>query len=126
MQRVVVEVDMAKYKMVDLPGDEALKLLEKIGEIRGGLTPDMQEVIRYIRNFDEFYTYMRKKFKDYIAPPHKPEDYIRGAVVVDKIKLYKEDEEKRVVIVFDRRVDVDIIVDALRALGYKVEIKKVF
>lgn len=126
MSKVIVEVDMAKYKSVDMPAQDAIKLLEKIAEITGKMTPDMQETIRYIRNFDEFYEYMRKKFKDYIAPPHRPDDYIKGNAVIDKVKLYKRDKEKHVVIIFDRRVSVEAIVEALKGLGYDVEIKKAF
>jgi hypothetical protein len=126
LARAVVEVDLAKYKHVDLPAEDAIKLLEKISERIGGKTNDVSEAIRYIRNFDEFYEYMRKKFKDYIAPPRRPDDYIKGRVVVDKIKLYMDGEVKRVVIVFDRRVDTDLISSCLRELGYEVEIKKAF
>ena len=126
MPRIIVEVNMAKYKSIDMSSDEALRLLKKIAEITGKLTTDMQETMRYIRNFDEFYDYMRKKFKDYIAPPHKPDDYIKGNAVIDKVKLYKKDDERRVVIVFDRRICVETIVEALRELGYDVEIKKAF
>ncbi len=124
--KVTVEVDLAKYKYVDLPAEEALKLLEIISEEFGRRTQDVMEAIRYIRNFEEFYEYMRKKFKDYIAPPKKPDDFIKGVVVVDKLKLYKsEGGERRVVIVFDRRFDLEKLKEALKKLGYEeVEVKK--
>ena len=125
--KVIVEVDLAKYKYVDLPAEEALKLLEVISEEFGRRTQDVSEAMRYIRNFEEFYEYMKKKFKDYIAPPKKPDDFIKGTVVVDKLKLYKsESGERRVVIVFDRRFDLDKLKEALKKLGYEeVEVKKV-
>ncbi|NPA04496.1 MAG: hypothetical protein GXO09_00170 [Crenarchaeota archaeon] len=116
---VVIRVDLARYKYVDLEASEALKLLSKIAEVTGKRGQDLDEAERYIRNFDEFYEYMQKKFKDYIAPPKRTDDYIRGLVVVDKLKLYKKDGEKRVVIVFDRRISVDDIKKALEELGYK-------
>jgi hypothetical protein len=126
LARAIIEVDLAKYKHVDLPVEDAIKLLEKIAERIGGKTNDISETIRYIRNFNEFYEYMRKKFKDYIAPPRRPDDYIKGKVVVDKVKLYMDGESKRVVIVFDRRVDIDLISSCLRELGYEVEVRKSF
>ena len=128
MAKAVIEIDLAKYKYVDLPAADAEKLLETIAEILERRTQDLNEALRYIRNFEEFYEYMRKKFKDFIAPPKRPEDFIKGTVIVDKVKLYKtEGGEKRVVIVFDRRVDIEKIKEALKKIGYdEVEVKKAF
>jgi hypothetical protein len=123
---VILEVDFAKYKSVKLPREEAIELLEKISEILGKTPNDIQETLRYLKNFDEFYEYMRKKFKDYLAPPHRADDYIKGEAIVDKVKLIKEDGKPYVTIIFDRRVPVDILVNALKALGYEVEVKKAF
>ncbi len=124
--RVQLRIDLAKYKSVDLTVDDALRLLDKLVEKLGRSTTDIDETRRYLRNFNEFYEYMQKKFKDYIAPPHRPDDYIRGNVVIDKVKLYVRDGEKRVVLVFDRHVDQSLIEDALRSLGYDVEVIKEF
>ena len=126
MKRITIEIDFAKYKSVKLPKDEAEKLLQALTEILGKKPNDIQETLRYIKNFDEFFEYMRKKFKDYLAPPHRADDYIRGEAVVDKVKLLKENNERYVMIVFDRRVKEDLIRKALEQLGYEVEIKKVF
>ena len=126
MKRITIEIDFAKYKSVKLPKDEAEKFLQALTEILGKKPNDIQETLRYIKNFDEFFEYMRKKFKDYLAPPHRADDYIRGEAVVDKVKLLKENNERYVMIVFDRRVKEDLIRKALEQLGYEVEIKKVF
>ena len=123
-KRVVIEVDMAKYKMVDLSLEDAIRVLEALREKRG--SSDIDETLRYLRNFDEFYEYMRKKFKDYIAPPHRPDDYIRGTATIDKVKLYKSGDEKRAVIIFDRRVKESLLREVLESLGYEVEVKKAF
>ncbi|BEP17550.1 hypothetical protein PYJP_09020 [Pyrofollis japonicus] len=123
---IILEVDFAKYKSVKLPRDEAIELLEKISEMLGKTPNDIQETLRYLKNFDEFYEYMRKKFKDYLAPPHKADDYIKGEAIVDKVKLIKEDDKPYAVIIFDRRISVDLLVNALKALGYEVEVKKAF
>ncbi len=119
MPEAVIRLDLAKYKYVDLPADKALELLNAIAELIGKRTSDMQEAERYIRNFNEFYEFMRKKFKDYLAPPHRPDDYIRGDVVIDKVRLYMEGEEKRVILVFDRRIDIELLKKALNKLGYE-------
>ncbi len=126
MKRITIEIDFAKYKSVKLPKDEAEKLLQSLTEILGKKPNDIQETLRYIKNFDEFFEYMRKKFKDYLAPPHRADDYIKGEAVVDKVKLLKENNEKYVMIIFDRRVKEDLIRKALEQLGYEVEIKKIF
>ncbi len=126
MKRIAIEIDFAKYKLVKLPREDAERLLQALTEILGKKPNDIQETLRYIRNFDEFFDYMRKKFKDYLAPPHRADDYIRGEAIVDKVKLLKENNEKYVVIVFDRRIKEDVISRALEQLGYEVEIKKVF
>ncbi len=126
MAETVVKVDLAKYKFVDLPAEDAIRLLEAITEKLGRESNDIRETIRYIRNFEEFYEYMQKKFKDYIAPPHRPSDYIKGLVVVDKVKLYKREGERRVVIVFDRRVSLDVIKEALEDIGYSYRVVKEF
>jgi hypothetical protein len=119
MAEAVVRLDLAKYKYVDLPAEKALELLNAIADLIGKRTSDMQEAERYIRNFNEFYEFMRKKFKDYIAPPHRPDDYIRGDVVIDKVRLYMEGDERRVVLVFDRRIDVELLRKALNKIGYE-------
>ncbi|WFO75780.1 hypothetical protein J4526_02645 [Desulfurococcaceae archaeon MEX13E-LK6-19] len=121
---VVVKIDIGKYKYVDVPLDDAIRLLEKIISVRGE-TRDLMESLRYLKNFDEFYSYMKKKFKDFITPPKEPKDLVMGKVVVDKVKLYVEDNDKRVIIVFDRRVDVSFIKEMLESIGYEdVEIQK--
>jgi len=121
---VVLRIDISKYKYVDLPVEDADKFLERISERIGRETSDIKEVIRYIRNFDEFYEYAKRKFKDYIAIPHRPDDYIRGTAVIDKVKLYKADDgSKRIVIVFDRRIPLDYIKNALEELGFNVIVK---
>ncbi len=117
---LVIKIDLGKYKHVDLPADKALELIEKLRK-RFPNASDLGEVVRYIRNFEEFYEYMRKKFKDYLPVPHRPDDYIKGVVVVDKVKLYKEGDEKRVVIIFDRRIDVDVLKEVLGEIGYSPE-----
>ncbi len=118
---IEIKVDLGKYKYVDLELDKAINLIEKIIEEKGE-TIDLSETLRFLKNFDEFYNYMKKKFKDFLTPPKSSEDLLLGRVVVDKVKLYVSNDTKRVVIVFDRRVDLDFIKKMLQDLGYS-EIK---
>lgn len=119
-----VEVDLGKYRSVELDLEEAEKLLSIITERLGFESNDVNETYRILRNFDAFYETMKKKFKDYLVPSKSMNDMILGRVVVDKVKLIKEGGKKRVVIVFDRRVPLDVIVEALRELGYEVEVRE--
>ncbi len=119
-----VEVDLGKYRSVELDLDEAEKLLSIITEKLGFESNDVNETYRILRNFEAFYETMKKKFKDYLVPSKSMNDMILGRVVVDKVKLIKEGDRKRVVIVFDRRVPLDVIVEALKELGYEVEVKE--
>ena len=120
---ITIKVDGGKYKWVTLPAEEALKLLEIVENKLGKSPRDLQETMRYVRHFDEFYEMARKKFKDFIAPPHPVDEMIRGDVVIDKIALKKEGDNKLVTIVFDRRVKEDVLKEALKELGYDVKVE---
>ncbi len=123
-KNVTLLIDLGKYRHVTLPVEDSSKLLNKITEKIGKQTFDVEEAQRYIANFDVFYEVMKKKFKDSLAPPKSINDMIRGDIIVDRIILIKENNERRVTIVFDRRVPVDIIKEALEELGYVVNVKR--
>mgnify|MGYP001770885532 CR=1 FL=1 len=122
MPSVTVEVDMGKYKSVTLPVDVAEKLIIEVSRRLNVGSKDVMEAIRIIRNFDEFYDFQQKKFKDYVVPDKDISDMIRGAVVVDSLKLIKRGDVREVTVTFDRRVSEDVIVDALKGLGYEVSL----
>ena len=122
--RVLLEVDMGKYKSVELPVEDAEKLLGIVTRRLGVESNDVHETYRILRNFEAFYEVMVKKFKDYLVPAKSMNDMIRGAVVVDKVKLIKEGGSRRAQIVFDRRVPEEVIIESLRELGYEVEVKR--
>jgi glycerol-3-phosphate cytidylyltransferase-like family protein len=50
---------------------------------------------------------------------------IRGTVLVDRLKLIKEGDQRKIVITFDRRVKEEVVVEALEKLGYEVEVKRI-
>ena len=123
MAKIVVEVDFGKYKNVKLPVDEAEKLIGIITKKLGFESNDVNETYRILRNFDAFYETQKKKFKDYLVPSKSMNDMILGKVIIDTVKLIREDKDY-VVLSFDRRVPLEVIVDALRELGYEVEVKE--
>ncbi len=126
MSKIVVKIDLAKYRYIDLDLDKAKEFLRYIEE-RFGRIRDVEEAERYIENFEEFYNFMKKKFKEFLAIPHRPDDYIKGRVVIDKVRLYKENGTRRVMFVLDRRVDREFIAEALKRLGYEeVVFEKLF
>ncbi|MCE4618857.1 MAG: hypothetical protein F7C82_06245 [Desulfurococcales archaeon] len=122
--KVVVEVDLGKYKNVELPLEEAERLLSIVTDKLGFESSDVNEAYRIMRNFDVFHETQKKKFKDYLVPSKSMNDMILGRVIVDKVKLVKEGNKKIVVLSFDRRVPVEVVVEALKDMGYEVEVKE--
>lgn len=124
MKKVIV-VDAGKYKSVELRIDEAEQVLQHISRALGAESQDLEETYRVLRNFDSFYELSRKKYKDYVVPSKSVNDMIRGIVIVDRLKLIKEGDEKKIVLTFDRRIKEEIIAEALSRLGYSPEISRV-
>jgi len=120
--KVRVEVDLGRYINVRLEAGEAERLIRELTKLLGYESQDASEALRYIRNFDAFYEVMKKKFKDHLAPPKSINDMIMGTVIVDSVKLEKEGDKKIVTVVFDRRVPLDKVKEALEKLGYEVEV----
>jgi hypothetical protein len=123
--RKVIEVDMGRYKSVELTVEEAEKLLSHLSKQLGYEPQDLEETYRVLRNFEAFYDMARRKYKDYIVPSKSLNDMIRGTVLVDRLKLIKEGDQRKIVITFDRRVKEEVVVEALEKLGYEVEVKRI-
>ncbi|MCE4608562.1 MAG: hypothetical protein F7B61_06370 [Caldisphaeraceae archaeon] len=124
MREVLLKIDMGRYKVVELALGEAKKLLEEVSERLGIETKDLRESFRILNNFDEYLSYQKRKFKDYITPDKDVSEMIRGVVAVDNIKLDKVGEKKWVTIVFDRRLETELVVDSLKSLGFSVKIER--
>jgi len=122
---ITITIDLGKYRYIDLPLDKAIEFIDKAIEVYGETT-DLLETSRYVRNFDEFYGYMRRKFKDFLAPPKQSREAVLGRVFIHKVKLYVgEDGGKRVLFVVDRRVPLDTLREILSCIGYgDVEVEK--
>ena len=125
MASIEIMIDLGKYKYIDLPLDKAIEFVDKAIEIYGE-TLDLNETNRYVKNFDEFYGYMKRKFKDFIAPPKSSREVVLGKVFIHKVKLYVQgSNEKRVLLVVDRRVSLDILRKILNGIGYNnVKVEK--
>lgn len=125
MASIEIMIDLGKYKYIDLPLDKAIEFVDKAIEIYGE-TLDLNETNRYVKNFDEFYGYMKRKFKDFIAPPKSSREVVLGKVFIHKVKLYVQgSNEKRVLLVVDRRVSLDILKKILNDIGYNnVKVEK--
>ena len=118
MNTVKILIDLAKSPRITIVNENAIELLECIIE-KHGMTRDLEEALRIVNNFDEYYRILRKKFEDYISPPKSQRDVIEGRVIVHKLKLFTENNEKKVEIVFDRRVNLELLKTCLEEIGYK-------
>ncbi len=118
MNTVKILIDLAKSPRITIVNENAIELLECIIE-KHGMTRDLEEALRIVNNFDEYYRILRKKFEDYISPPKNQRDVIEGRVIVHKLKLFTENNEKKVEIVFDRRVNLELLKTCLEEIGYK-------
>jgi len=114
--RVKINVDFTGSAHVVLKKEEALSLLNKVSEYIGD-SRNLSESLRIIRNFDEYYRLSRKKFEEYLFPPKDPAESLRGLVVIQKIRLMKNKEDL-VELVFDRRVETNLLVEALKKIGF--------
>ncbi len=120
---ITLEKSFMGYLFMRGPKDEVLKLLTYLRDNKGRSTEDVIDTIRIINNFNVFYEMARKKFKDYISPRKNEGDLIRGLVTIDKIKLVKSEKGDEVIIIFDKRVNDELIVNSAKALGVEIEIK---
>jgi hypothetical protein len=108
--------DCLGYPCIDLDLDDAEKILNIITDRLGYVTSDIQDTLRIIENFDESYRYAVKKFKEYLVPVKSESDLIKGRVVIDRVKLTRIGNKKRILIIFDRRVKKELLEEALLIL----------
>ncbi|RLG87546.1 MAG: hypothetical protein DRO39_00130 [Thermoprotei archaeon] len=111
------------YVTVTLPPENAIELIEKLRERLGRGGEDVEDALRIIRNFDTFYEFMRKKFKEFLYPKKSVSDMIKGNVIVDKVKLIKNGE-KLVTIVFDRSVEDRVVEETIRDMGLDLVVEE--
>ncbi len=121
-KRVQVKVTLGEYKVVKLSIDDSIKLINSLKGVLGYRANDLEEAERIINNYDVFIQVLERKFRNYILIPHKIEDTIRGRIVVDKISFKTENDEIKAIIIFDKRFDIKFLEEALKNIGYEIEV----
>uniref|UniRef100_A0A7C4BB58 Uncharacterized protein n=1 Tax=Ignisphaera aggregans TaxID=334771 RepID=A0A7C4BB58_9CREN len=119
-RKVKLYTVLGDYVAIEVEAGASIELLRKIQKVLNKGGEDVEDSIRMIQHFDVFYSLMCKKFKDFLTPKKNISELLRGNVLVDKIKLAKRDDERVVVIVFDKSLSKDLIERALTELGYEV------
>ncbi len=109
------------YVAVEIEAEKSIELIRGLQKLLGKGGEDVDDAIRMIEHFNEFYSLMQRKFKDFLTPRKSISDLIKENVLVDKIKLSIKDGKKIVVIVFDKSITLPILETALTQLGYTVE-----
>lgn len=118
MNRVIkLIIDLTNSPHAVLNNSEAYSLLKCI-EREIGETSDLKEALRIIISFDEFYKLMKRKYRDYITPVKNQKESLLGKTIIHKIKLFVENSNKYVEIVFDRRFNIDYLKHCLLEIGY--------
>jgi len=117
---LTLEKSFMGYLFIRGPKDEILRLLTYLRDQKGRRTEDIDDTIRILNNFNVFYEMAKKKFKDYISPRKNEGDLIRGLVTVDKIKLIKSERGDEAIIIFDKRVDEEMIRSSAKELGIEL------
>ncbi len=121
-KKIIIRDIIGHYITLEVPPEDAVKILKTLKHRLGKGREDVDDAIRMIEHFDIFYDVMRKKFKEYLTPRKNVSDVIRGEVLVDRIKLLRKGETKSVVIVFDRNVNKESLLNILKDMGYEIEI----
>jgi len=109
------------YVAVEIEAEKSIELIRGLQKLLGKGGEDVDDTIRMIEHFNEFYSLMQRKFKDFLTPRKSISDLIKENVLVDKIKLSIKDGKKIVVIVFDKSITLPVLESALTQLGYTVE-----
>lgn len=121
-KKIIIGDIIGHYITLEASPEDAIKILKTLRQRLGKGREDVDDAIRMIEHFDVFYDVMRKKFKEYLTPRKNVSDVIKGEVLVDKIKLLKRGEMKSVIIVFDRNVNRESLLNILKDMGYEIEI----
>ncbi|RLG75999.1 MAG: hypothetical protein DRO23_02390 [Thermoprotei archaeon] len=120
--RINLKILMGNYKYIELSITKMLDFLEILSRKFPDKFKDVSEVKRIVKNYDVFYDIAKRKFKDYILIPHEPSDMLRGRILFDKVKLIKDNHDRKIGLIFDKSVKLKDIVEALNSLGLEVNI----
>jgi len=123
LKKAIISKAIGNYITVEINAADVPNFLEELRKFlkRGG--EDINDTIRMIKNFDIFYDFMIRKFKEYLVPKKDLSDLIRGNVIIDKIKLIRDGNKKKVLIMFDRSIKESEIIEVLNQLGFEIQKK---
>ena len=110
------------YVYMDASVEDAERILKEIAKVRGE-TEDLMDALRILKNFNTFYGVMKRKFKEFIAPRKRESDLILGKVVIEKLKLYVKNKERRVTVVFDKRFKLEELKGVMESIGLNYEVE---
>lgn len=120
MVKVSIGTVVGQYVAVEVRAEHAVDILTALRKALNKGGDDVNDAIRMIQHFDIFYNIMHRKFKEYLTPRKDVGDLIKGNVLIDRIKLVKKNSEKYVVIVFDKSVSKENLINILNNLGYEI------
>lgn len=123
--RINLKILIGNYKYIEISITKMLDFLEILNRKFPDKFKDISEVKRIVKNYDVFYDIAKRKFKDYILIPHEPSDMLRGRILFDKIKLIKNNHDRKIGLIFDKSIKLEDIVEALNSLGFEVNIVKI-
>ena len=116
-EEVVVNVSLGGYMWIKLKADEAVKLIEQAYRM-GRRTRDLEETMRILRNFEEFYRLQVRKNKSFLTPPKELKEELEGKVLIDKVRLEEKNGERFITILFDKRVKREFVKSLLEKIGF--------
>ncbi|MCS7110745.1 MAG: hypothetical protein N3D82_05560 [Ignisphaera sp.] len=120
MVKISVGTVVGHYVAIEVKVEDAVDIINALKKALNKGGDDVSDTIRMIQYFDVFYNIMHKKFKEYLTPRKDVSDLIKGNVLIDRIRLIKKDSGKYVIIVFDKSVSKETLVNTLINLGYEV------
>lgn len=115
--KITIYVDVAQYPHIKLEQSLALRFIKTVME-KHGITRDLEESMRVVKNFDEYYNIAQRKSGGYLLIIRDPADSIRGKIVIHRIKLMIEGGKKIVEYIIDRRVPMEFLISSLKELGF--------
>jgi hypothetical protein len=101
------------YPYIECDIENGIKIIERLSQKLGFESEDMRDAIRILNNYNEFYSYAKRKGKEFIVPSKRESDFIRGRVVIDKIKPL---DTRNIMIIFERRIDKRLLEEIIKEL----------
>lgn len=118
MDVIKIVIDIAKSPHITLELDKAIDMIRCLESETSGTT-DLEETLRIINSFEEYYRLTTKRYEEYLSPKKSERESIEGKAIVHKIKLMKINDRKSVEIVFDRRCSIDLLKNCLYKIGFR-------